>query len=131
MSEGTLTWDVVCALDGEALNLAVEHWCLGHVWQQETVAELGQRWVLRPADGGTIYSSVPHLHTTAQWEACMALCWRYGLAIHAPYKGYDGYVCLIARPDSSAQICHTEAEARRAICQLAVWAAIQHAQAQG
>lgn len=120
-----MTWDDVLALNDEALNLAIETHCLGHQWQSEYYYDQGGRpmWVLRHPGIGTVHSSVPHLYTTESWKECMALMWRYHLSLRAHSLLIMWTVEL--GEDRHGIVVMTEAEARRAICQLALWQALQ------
>lgn len=93
-----MTWDDILVLDDTALNLAIETHCGVH--QQG----------LFPGP----------LNYTLSWEWCMILAWQYNLAIHAPYAGLPGSVCVVPYPTTTALAVSTEAEARHAICQLTV-----------
>ncbi len=93
-----MTWDDILVLNDTELDLAVETYCGVH--QQG----------LFP--GPMAY--------TLSWEWCMILAWKYSLAIHAPYAGLSGSVCVVPYPATTTLMVPTEAEARHAICQLAL-----------
>jgi hypothetical protein len=128
-----MTWEEILTLDNAALNLAIEWYCTTHQWHVERIPDVGREaWVLEHADiEWRLYSSEPSLHHTASWDCCMALAWKYRISIWCS-QGLPGVrwawcVALLGGHEDGSwgTTVMTEAEARRAICQLALWQAIQ------
>lgn len=130
-----MTWDEICALDEEALNVAIEQ-LEGRRWQHDVLWPAANEypravWRYTDANGHNTWSTVPHLHTTASWDATMALAWRYGIGL-APTN--EPGVWLIWKdhlrgiPEYAAEPAHyatTQEDARRTICLLALYVAQQ------
>jgi len=117
-----MTWDEILALDDHALNLALEDHVYHRTWAMMPwcATASGRVWVL-DQDGPPTYATVPHLYTTTDWEACMALAFvhQIGLSPGSP-RGWRLQPFAYGR----ALFATTEAEARRAICRLALWLAL-------
>lgn len=115
-----MTWDEICALDSEALNIALEA-LAGRVWHQTTLPTTEQRlWRWE-----TTWSTVAHLHTSDDWGRCMGLAWHYGIDVRVPSVGCQGQVRFMRGFFSRYVDAPTEAEARLAVCRLALWSAQQ------
>jgi len=127
MTNLPMTWGEIFALDDDALNLAIETHCTTHQWHREYCSKSNAVvWVLwHPDYFGPQYSSLPHFFYTTSWDHCMALAWKYQLAIHPSSSKEYGYVCYDPTPSSTALFFPTEGEARKAVCQLALWQAVQ------
>ena len=117
-----MTWDEILALDDDALNLALEAQVFQRTWAAlpPCATEPRQLWML-DQDGLPTYATVPHLYTTTDWEACMGLAFRYQIGVWPCGAGDVGWVIQHPDADGYALRARTEAEARRAICHLALW----------
>jgi hypothetical protein len=117
-----MTWDEILALDDHALNLALETHVYHHQWAALPPCPIDPRqlWML-DQDGLPTYATVPHLHTTTDWEACMGLAFRYEIGLWPCRADDGGWVIQHPATDGYALRARTEAQARRAICHLALW----------
>ena len=122
-----LTWEAICQLDEQALNLAIEQYCTTHVWHEQTIFGTQARYILDHRDvQGVLVSTVPHLHYTASWDKTMPLAWRYGVSVQINAPNTRGVVWYQESADDGRQIqVHSEDEARMAVCRKAIWRAVQ------
>ena len=68
-----MNFDDIRQLSEDELNRHLEE-VAGRRWTLETFPVTGGRlFRYISADGGETYSTVPHLHVSASWDACMAL----------------------------------------------------------
>jgi hypothetical protein len=118
-----MTFEELLALDDNMLNILIEqvlypehHWHQCHETHRQRTA-----WYLdAEAYPGGRWSTVPHLHHTAQWERTMALAWRYKISLWAGTS--DGPWVIDC--EGGILSAFTEEEGRRAICRAAVWKAL-------
>ena len=123
-----LTWEAICQLDEQALNLAIEQYCTTHVWHEQTIFGTQTRYILDHRDvQGVLVSTVPHLHYTASWDKTMPLAWRYGIDILAPPWDLADEPAWVRIPTDTtpALRCSDEHACRLAVCRLALWRAVQ------
>lgn len=117
-----MEWPEILALGTHALNLAIEQ-LEGRRWQQIYESPDGRNWAYLHQDGhlGRRHAQ-PYQHTDA-WNACMPLLWRYEIGLYPPEPGMPQWL-LLGLADRKLYAA-TEAEAREAICRLALDAAAQ------
>ena len=110
-------WQAILALDELALNLAIEEQCYGRLWQHWDDGSWSQ------------CNGVPQGHAVPQhpasWDRTMALAWRYGIDITPPSEHLPGKPGWVLSPwrRTHAMPVATEAEARGAVCRVALWRA--------
>ena len=139
----TSTWDAILAMEIAGLNMAIEEQCYGRHWQVVThmktapsnycptaqeIYEPAGIWILREDDPMAVTGSwgrgkMPYDHT-ASWEDCMPLAWHYGidLLIHRRAASSLGSVGHLPSQTVLRHLA-TEAEARVAVCRVALWCA--------
>jgi hypothetical protein len=119
-----LTLAAIRALSDEALCLALEKQCYGRHWGEYSRGATGAVYVLQ-ALHSLRYGFLQDFAYTDDWKPCMAVWWKYGRNIDI-VRFMDGETLVrIAAGPVPAIRCITEAETRRAICELVLWQAVE------
>ena len=132
--------DEIRALPITQLNLAIEEQCYGRLWEVVTCLETAHPvrhmyepagiWIQRdaprtPYDGPWGIGKMPYDYTE-DWNACMPLALRHGITISWQGTRHPEWALTASRGSCRQEIeIDNESAMRLAICQLALWTALQ------